>query len=132
MKRAFLDKANKQMDGRYIYLPFIISLVFFSGILVYGQQAGSKGVQTVETTVARTDSTESFLSALSVAVAILAVLATVAILIPTIMVFAQMRRIEKEKERFAKNADEADKRMAMIREGVKDFMHPHIILKKAK
>jgi prefoldin subunit 5 len=93
-------------------------LFVFGDSLAFGQSAVSVA-------------NEHYLTIISVAVAILATLTTIAILIPTIIAFVQIRRVEKEWERFTKMADAAEQRMTALRESVKEFRTPTEILKEA-
>lgn len=137
MKEISSNVVYRQMNWKYVSILVLVSLIFWSDQLVYAQS--SSAIPADSSNTGADSSNAFFVTVLSVAVAVLAVLATIAIAIPTIMTFAQMRRVEKERGRFSEMADEAEKQVsetkmqiAALKESVRLYEPPPEILKKAK
>lgn len=97
-----------------------------------GKSADSVSVGAANAGVVSSAANEQYLTVISVVVAILAMLTTIAILIPTIIAFIQIRRVEKEWERFTEMVGrEWEQRISALHESVMQFSHPAEILKEA-
>ena len=130
-RTIYLNREKSRAKRKHLGIVLLVLLFVFAGSLAFGQSADSVPVGSASAGVASPAANERYLSIISVAVAILAALTTIAILIPTIIAFVQIRRVEKEWERFTKMADAAEQQMTALRESVREFRTPTEILKEA-
>lgn len=121
------SRENWKQLGMILLLLFVIV-----DSMAFGQSADSVSVGSTNAGVVSSAANEQYLTVISVVVAILAALTTVAILIPTIVAFVQIRRAEKEWERFIEMIErEWVQRINALGERVGQFSHPAEILKEA-
>ena len=130
-RTIYLKRKELRANLRRLGLVLLVVFFVFVDSLAFGQSADSVSVGSASTQIASTAANEHYLTIISVAVAILAALTTIAILIPTILAFVQIRRVEKEWERFTNMADAAEQKMTALRESVREFRTPTEILKEA-
>ena len=128
-RTIYFKREESRTNLKHLGIVFLVLLFVFAYSLAFGQSADSVPVGSASAGVA--NSPEYHLTVILIAVAFLTVLTTIAILIPTIMTIVQIRRVDKERERFTKVADAAEQRMTALRESVREFRTPTEILKEA-
>ena len=127
----YFKKEEPHANWKHLGMVLLHLLFVFADSMAFGQSADSVSVGTTNPGVVSSAANGQYLTVISVVVAILAALTTIAILIPTILAFVQIRRVEKEWERFTKMADAAEQRISELRESVREFRRPGEILKEA-
>lgn len=130
-RTIYFKREESRANRKHLGIVLLVLLFLFADSLAFGQSAESVPVGSASAGVASSVANEQYLTIISVAVAILAALTTIAILIPTILAFVQIRRVEKEWERFTKMADAAEQQTITLRESVREFRPPAEILKEA-
>lgn len=126
----YLRKGEPRAKYKHLVIVFLL-LVAFANSMAFGQFVDSVSIGTTKPEVVSLAANGLYLTVLSITVAILAALATIAILIPSILAIGQIRRVEKQYERFKGIADEADLKMIELRENIREYRPPSVILKDA-
>ncbi len=130
-RTLYFRKGEPHANWKYIAMVLLLLFVFADS-MAFGQAADSFSEVTNNPEVVSSAANGHYLSVISVIVAILAVLTMIAILIPTVLSFTQIRRMEREWKRFMEMAErEWEQRINKFNESIAQFSHPAEILKEA-
>lgn len=130
-RTIYLRKGEPRIKWKHLVMELLLLFVF-TGSMVFGQSTDSFSVVETNPEVVSLAANGLYLTVISVIVAILAILTMIAILIPTVVSFIQIRRVEREWKRFIEMVEvEWKQRTNKLHESIKQFSHPAEILKEA-